>query len=176
MGNASRLKTWRSCSPCLLVCSAPSDWLSKKSLKLTMGENSVSIQSSRSACLIRNARGIGGEPSCHLWKLNPLNTAPAINRSLRRSPENQFSVILNTQAGWGLRSAGRTGSSMARPDFVALNFTPGGEPRRATDFAAVRAFMTRLWAHQCGRVGEKLLSFAGENASIEAFAPQGVSV
>src|SRR6266550_1534092 len=28
MGNASRLKTWRTCSPCLLVCSARSDWLS----------------------------------------------------------------------------------------------------------------------------------------------------
>src|SRR2546430_14151126 len=45
MGNASRLKTWRTCSPCLLVCSARSDWLSKRSLKVTMGDNSVSLQS-----------------------------------------------------------------------------------------------------------------------------------
>src|SRR2546421_8084790 len=169
MGNASRLKTWRTCSPCLLVCSARSDWLSKKSLKLTMGDNSVSIQSSPSACLIRNARGIGGEPSCHLWKLNPLNTAPAINRSLRRSPENQFSVILNTQAGWGLRSAGRTGSSVARADFVALNFTPVGEPRRATHLAAVRAFMTRLLAYPCGRMAGISVTFSVEDAPIEAF-------
>src|SRR5712691_1976133 len=45
MGNASRLKTWRTCSPCLLVCLARSDWLSKRSLKVTMGDNSVSVQS-----------------------------------------------------------------------------------------------------------------------------------
>src|SRR2546429_6054809 len=73
MGNASRLKTWRTCSPCLLVCSARSDWLSKKSLKLTMGDNSVSVQSSPSACLIRNARGIGGERRAFL---PPMETQP----------------------------------------------------------------------------------------------------
>src|SRR6266550_155030 len=100
-------------------------------------------------------RGTGGEQRAFVvWKLNPpmtLNTAPAISRSLRRSPENQFSVILNTQAGWGPRSAGRSGSSMARPDFVALNFTTVGEPSRATDLAAFRSLMTRLWPNQCGR-------------------------
>src|SRR2546430_14698715 len=81
MGNASRLKTWRTCSPCLLVCSARSDWLSKKSLKLTMGDNSVSVQSSPSACLIRNARGIGGGRGAFL--------PPLENQTTKKRPRAQ---------------------------------------------------------------------------------------
>src|SRR2546430_13677952 len=38
---------------------------------------------------------------------------------------------------------------------ISLNFTPVGEPSRATDLAAFRSLMTRLWPNKCGRIDRK---------------------
>src|SRR6516165_10583600 len=77
-------------------------------------------------------------------------------------------LIFKTHAGWVLRFSGRSGSAMASPDPVAVNFRGVGKPSRVTDLATLSFCRTKLWPDQWGRIAYTSLPFAVKNASMVA--------